>query len=58
MDHFIIDTIDFQVTQLDFFIRLLVACGIGLLLGLEREHSALIKKEHIFAGIWTFVLLA
>ena len=58
MDHFIIDTIDFQVTQLDLFIRLLVACGIGLLLGLEREHSALIKKEHIFAGIRTFVLLA
>ena len=58
MDHFISDTIDFQVTQLDLFIRLLVACGIGLLLGLEREHSALIKKEHIFAGIRTFVLLA
>jgi uncharacterized membrane protein (DUF4010 family) len=25
---------------------------------LEREHSSIIKKEHIFAGIRTFVLLA
>ncbi|MDZ4748317.1 MAG: MgtC/SapB family protein [Saprospiraceae bacterium] len=58
MDHYIIDTVEFKVTQLDLFIRLLVACGIGLLLGLEREHSALVKKEHVFAGIRTFVLLA
>jgi uncharacterized membrane protein (DUF4010 family) len=58
MDQYIINTLDFQVTQLDLFIRLLVACGIGLLLGLEREHSALLKKEHVFAGIRTFVLLA
>lgn len=58
MDHYIIDTLDFQVTQLDLLIRLLVACGIGLLLGMEREHSALVKKEPIFAGIRTFVLLA
>jgi uncharacterized membrane protein (DUF4010 family) len=58
MDHYIIDTLDFKVTQLDLFIRLLVTCGIGLLLGLEREHSAMVKKEHVFAGIRTFVLLA
>lgn len=58
MDNYIINTTGFQVTQLDLLIRLLVACGIGLLLGLEREHSALLKKEHIFAGIRTFVLLA
>jgi uncharacterized membrane protein (DUF4010 family) len=58
MDDYIINTPDFQVTQLDILIRLLVACGIGLLLGLEREHSALLKKEHVFAGIRTFVLLS
>ena len=34
-----------------------MAIGIGLLLGLEREHSALLKKEPVFAGIRTFVLL-
>lgn len=57
MDQYIINTPELQMTQLDLFVRLLVACGIGLLLGLEREHSALIKKEHVFAGIRTFVLL-
>jgi uncharacterized membrane protein (DUF4010 family) len=58
MNDYIINAPGFQVTQLDVFIRLLVACGIGLLLGLEREHSAMLKKEHVFAGIRTFVLLA
>lgn len=57
MDNYIIDTVDFRVTQMDFLIRLLVACGIGLLLGLEREHAALAKKEQVFAGIRTFVLI-
>ena len=57
MDELIINTPAFQVSQLDFLTRLLVTCGIGLLLGLEREHSALIKKEQVFAGIRTFVLL-
>lgn len=57
MDQYIINTADFQVTQLDLLSRLLVACGIGLLLGLEREHAAIIKKQPIFAGIRTFVLL-
>lgn len=58
MDNYIINTTGFQVTQLDLLIRLLVTCGIGLLVGLEREHAALLKKEPIFAGIRTFVLLA
>lgn len=58
MDKIIINTADFQITELDLLIRLLIATGIGLLIGLEREHSALLKKEQIFAGIRTFVLLA
>ncbi len=57
MDEYIINTIDWKVTQLDFLIRLLVATGIGILLGLEREHSAMIKSEQKFAGIRTFVFL-
>ncbi len=57
MDSYIINTTGFQITELDLFIRLLVATGIGLLIGLEREHAALIKKEQTFAGIRTFVLL-
>ena len=58
MDEYIINTEEFHITQLDLLIRLLVTCGIGLLLGLEREYSALLKKEAVFAGIRTFVLLA
>ena len=58
MDEYIINTPDIHITQLDILIRLLVTCGIGLLLGLEREYSAFHKKEQEFAGIRTFVLLA
>ncbi len=52
-----IQTQDFQLTHVDFFIRMLVAVGIGFLLGLEREHSSQIKKEEIFAGVRTFVFV-
>lgn len=47
---------NFQLTQTDFFIRMLVSVGIGLLLGLEREHSSKAEKE-IFAGVRTFVFV-
>ena len=58
MDAYIINTPDLKITELELFVRLLVTIGIGLLLGLEREYSALLKKEAVFAGIRTFVLLA
>ncbi len=58
MDVYIINTPDLKITELELLVRLLVTIGIGLLLGLEREHSALLKKEPVFAGIRTFVLLA
>src|SRR5688572_18449147 len=58
MDTYIIDTIGLKLTQTEFLIRLLVACGIGFLIGLEREHSALAKKEEEFAGIRTFIFLS
>ena len=58
MDSYLIRTADLEVSQLDFAIRLLVAAGIGLLVGLEREYAAMRTGEQIFAGIRTFVLLA
>ena len=58
MDEYIINTTEFQLTQYDFLIRLLVAGGIGFLIGLEREHVALAKKEEAFAGIRTFIFLS
>lgn len=53
----IIDTDNFQLSQQDFFVRLLVATGIGLLIGLEREHASSPMKEEIFAGVRTFVFV-
>ena len=58
MDTYIINTAEFQITQSEFIIRLLVACGIGFLIGLEREHNALLKNEEAFAGIRTFIFIS
>lgn len=57
MDEILIQTTDFEITQLDFIIRLLVGIGIGLLVGLEREHAALPRKVKPFAGMRTFTLV-
>ena len=56
-ESFIIQTDDFQLSQMDFFIRMLVAVGIGFVIGLEREHSSLSKKSELFAGVRTFVVV-
>lgn len=58
MDTYIINTAELQITEGQFLLRLLVACGIGFLIGLEREHNALIKNEEAFAGIRTFIFLS
>jgi uncharacterized membrane protein (DUF4010 family) len=56
-ESFIIQTDIFQLTQLDFFIRMIVAAGIGLVIGLEREHASITEKGEKFAGLRTFVLV-
>lgn len=57
MDNYIINTATFQLTEYDFIIRLLVAIGIGFVIGLEREHAALEEKIKSFAGLRTFILI-
>ncbi len=57
-DIFIIQTENFQLSQTDFLIRMLIATGIGFVLGLEREFSLRSGKEEIFAGVRTFTLVA
>lgn len=57
MNEFLIDQVDFQITQLDLLIRLAVGIGIGLLIGLEREHASLQRNIQPFGGIRTFVLI-
>ncbi len=56
-DILIIQTDDFQLTQMDFFIRMLVAAGIGFIIGLEREYSSKSKKSELFAGVRTFIVV-
>lgn len=53
----IIDTEIFHLTQLEFVTRMLVAIGIGLIIGLEREYSAMKEGIRNFAGIRTFVFV-
>ena len=58
MDSILINTPDFQLTQMELVIRLLVAIGAGFLIGFEREHAALTQKLNSFAGIRSFVFVA
>lgn len=56
-EQILIKTAGFEITQLDFLIRMLVATGIGLSIGLEREHSSLMDERKSFAGIRTFTIV-
>lgn len=56
-DLFLIQTEDFQLTQLDFFVRMLISVGIGFLIGLEREHASGQENEEKFAGVRTFIFV-
>lgn len=58
MENYIINTAALQITESDFFIRMLVALGIGFVIGLEREHAAQRENIHGFAGVRTFILVA
>lgn len=57
MDDFLINTGTFQLSQADFFLRLLIVLGIGAVIGLEREHAAMKEKTESIAGIRTFMLV-
>lgn len=58
MEEIILDNENFKLTQAEFIIRLLVSVGIGGLIGLEREHSAMNETTKSFAGIRTFIFLS
>lgn len=57
MDSIVVDTLNFKMTQSEFIIRLLVAVGIGCLMGLEREYNAMQEKVQSVAGIRTFIFV-
>jgi uncharacterized membrane protein (DUF4010 family) len=55
----VIESGNFQLTQLEFLVRMLVACGIGFVIGLEREFASHAEaKQEIFAGVRTFMIVA
>jgi uncharacterized membrane protein (DUF4010 family) len=58
MEEYIIDTGTFQLSQAEFIIRLLVAIGMGALIGLEREQTVINDKTGRFAGIRTFAFVS
>ena len=55
-DTFLIQAENFELTQSEFLIRMLIAVGIGLVIGLERELSN-VKKEELFAGLRTMSIV-
>lgn len=57
-DTLIVATENFSLSELEFLSRLLVAIGIGFVLGLEREFSGFSIKEELFAGVRTFILIS
>lgn len=57
METLLIDQESFTLTQGEFIIRLLVVIGIGSVIGLERQYSAMKENSHGFAGIRTFIFL-
>lgn len=54
---YLIQNENFELTQLDFIIRMLVSVGIGFLIGLEREYASRPAQTEIFAGVRTFVFV-
>ncbi len=58
IDGFIVNNEHLQLTDIEFLYRMLVAAGIGFVLGLEREFSKLSEKEEIFAGVRTFAIVS
>ncbi|WP_332913566.1 hypothetical protein [Algoriphagus boritolerans] len=55
MEKLLIDHQSISLSQWDFIIRLLVAIGIGSVIGLERQFHAMKENTQGFAGIQTFV---
>ncbi|MBC6369001.1 MgtC/SapB family protein [Algoriphagus sp. AK58] len=57
MEHLVINQESFSLSQLDFIIRLAVAVGIGGVIGLERQYSAMKENSQGFSGVRTFIIL-
>lgn len=58
MDQLLIDTEQFSLSSWEFFVRLLVSIGIGVVIGLERQYSAIQEHANGYFGIRTFTFYA
>ena len=58
MDQLLIDTEHFTLSSWEFFVRLLVSIGIGVVIGLERQYSAIKEHANGYFGIRTFTFYA
>jgi uncharacterized membrane protein (DUF4010 family) len=57
LEQLLIDQPSFSLSQLDFIIRIAVALGIGGVIGLERQYSAMKENSSGFSGVRTFSIL-
>jgi uncharacterized membrane protein (DUF4010 family) len=58
MDQLLIDNEHFTLSSWEFFVRLLVSIGIGVVIGLERQYSAIKEHANGYFGIRTFTFYA
>ncbi len=58
MDQLLIDTEHFTLSSWEFFVRLLVSIGIGVVIGLERQYNAMKEHANGYFGIRTFTFYA
>ena len=58
MDQLLIDTEHFTLSSWEFFVRLLVSIGIGIVIGLERQYNAMKEHANGYFGIRTFTFYA
>jgi len=56
-EQLLIQTEGFELSQIDFLLRLVVATGIGFVIGIEREHHSMEKEREFFAGVRTFIFI-
>ncbi|NDE62294.1 MAG: MgtC/SapB family protein, partial [Cyclobacteriaceae bacterium] len=58
MNELLLDTGTYSLSYGDFFIRLLVSLGIGMVIGLERQYAAMKEGVQGYFGIRTFTFFS
>ncbi|MEY3367077.1 MAG: hypothetical protein RI973_232 [Bacteroidota bacterium] len=56
-ENLIINIQNLRITQEEFLVRMVVAAGIGLTIGLEREFASRSEARKTFAGLRTFTII-